>query len=170
MRSSPPMTAPPAAPSRRSPRKASPARCRCRARTATRRRSTASRSARRPCRCGRTRANSASTAAEVALQLADGKKMTEIKGVDGVRTAGRKKQAMKAIFLTPVPITKDNLNVVIDAGLDHEGRGLPGRETRHGARPATEAERQADAPTLRTRAAVRVASRGVGPRSSPERR
>ena len=34
---------------------------------------------------------------------------------------------MTAVFLTPVPITKDNLNVVIDAGWVDEGRGLPGR-------------------------------------------
>ena len=39
---------------------------------------------------------------------------------------------MKSIFLTPVPITKDNLNVVIDAGWINEGRGLPGREGRLG--------------------------------------
>ena len=54
-------------------------------------------------------------AAEIAAQLADGKKMTDISGV--VKFAGGpKKVEMNALFLTPVPITKDNLNVVIDAG------------------------------------------------------
>jgi D-xylose transport system substrate-binding protein len=54
-------------------------------------------------------------AAEVALLLADGKKMGEIPGV--VKFAGGpKKIEMNSIFLTPIPITKDNLDVVIDAG------------------------------------------------------
>ncbi|KAB0268356.1 D-xylose ABC transporter substrate-binding protein [Microvirga brassicacearum] len=56
-----------------------------------------------------------STAADVALQLAGGKKLNEIKG-SMAWNLGPKKQAMTAIFLKPVPITKDNLNVVIDAG------------------------------------------------------
>ncbi len=54
-------------------------------------------------------------AAEIASMLADGKKMSEIPGVvkfDG----GPKHVEMNSIFLKPVPITKDNLNVVIDAG------------------------------------------------------
>ncbi len=55
-----------------------------------------------------------STAADVALQLASGKKLNEIKGATAWNL-GPKKQAMTAIFLTPVAITKDNLNVVIDA-------------------------------------------------------
>jgi len=54
-------------------------------------------------------------AAEVALLLADGTKMSEIPGV--VKFAGGpKKIEMNSIFLTPIPITKDNLDVVIDAG------------------------------------------------------
>ncbi len=54
-------------------------------------------------------------AAEIALLLADGKKMSEIPGV--VKFAGGpKKIEMNSIFLTPIPITKDNLNVVINAG------------------------------------------------------
>ena len=56
-----------------------------------------------------------STAADIAVQLAGGKKLTEIKGAMAWNL-GPKKQAMTAIFLKPVPITKDNLNVVIDAG------------------------------------------------------
>ena len=54
-------------------------------------------------------------AAKIASMLADGKKMTEIPGVvkfDG----GPKHVEMNSIFLKPVPITRDNLDVVIDAG------------------------------------------------------
>ena len=54
-------------------------------------------------------------AAEVAALLADGKKMTEVPGV--VKFAGGpKKVEMNSIFLKPIPITKDNLGVVVDAG------------------------------------------------------
>ena len=54
-------------------------------------------------------------AAEIAAMLADGRKMREIPGV--VKFAGGpKKVVMNALFLTPVPITKDNLDVVIAAG------------------------------------------------------
>ena len=53
-------------------------------------------------------------AAEIALLLADGKKMSEIPGV--VKFAGGpRKVEMNALFLTPIPIVKDNLNLVIDA-------------------------------------------------------
>jgi D-xylose transport system substrate-binding protein len=54
-------------------------------------------------------------AAEIALLLADGKKMSDIPGAvkfDG----GPKKVEMNALFLTPIPITRENLYVVIDAG------------------------------------------------------
>ncbi|TWG49667.1 D-xylose ABC transporter substrate-binding protein [Aminobacter sp. J44] len=54
-------------------------------------------------------------AAEIANQLADGKALDQVEGAtkwsDGPNGVG-----MNAIFLKPVPITKDNLNVVIDAG------------------------------------------------------
>lgn len=54
-------------------------------------------------------------AAEIAAMLADGKKMTEVPNV--VKWAdGPNKVEMSAIFLKPVAITKDNLNLVIDAG------------------------------------------------------
>ncbi len=54
-------------------------------------------------------------ATEIAAMLADGKKMTDIAGV--VKFAGGpKKVEMNALFLTPIPITRDNLNIVIDAG------------------------------------------------------
>lgn len=54
-------------------------------------------------------------AAEIAIQLAGGKKLNEIKGAT-TWNQGPKKQNMTALFLRPVAITKDNLNVVIDAG------------------------------------------------------
>lgn len=54
-------------------------------------------------------------AATIAAMLADGKKMGEIPNV--IKWAdGPNKVEMNAIFLKPVAITKDNLNVVIDAG------------------------------------------------------
>jgi D-xylose transport system substrate-binding protein len=54
-------------------------------------------------------------AAEIAALLADGKTMSEIPGA--VKFAGGpKKVEMNAMFLVPIPITKDNLDVVIDAG------------------------------------------------------
>src|SRR5271168_4003478 len=55
------------------------------------------------------------TAAEIAALLADGKTMTDIPGVVKF-TGGPKKVEMNALFLTPIPITRDNLNIVIDAG------------------------------------------------------
>jgi D-xylose transport system substrate-binding protein len=54
------------------------------------------------------------SAAEIASQLADGKKMEEIANVTKFKTPGGLE--LNSVFLTPVPITKDNLNVVIDAG------------------------------------------------------
>jgi D-xylose transport system substrate-binding protein len=54
-------------------------------------------------------------AAEVAAMLADGKKMTDVPGVVKF-SAGPKKVEMNSLFLKPVPIGRDNLNVVIDAG------------------------------------------------------
>jgi len=54
-------------------------------------------------------------AAEIAGLLADGRKMGEVPGV--VKFSGGPKHVeMNAVLLRPVPITKDNLNVVIDAG------------------------------------------------------
>jgi D-xylose transport system substrate-binding protein len=54
-------------------------------------------------------------AAEVAIDLAKGTKMEKIKGVETFK-GGPKGVPMQSIFLKPVAITKDNLNVVIDAG------------------------------------------------------
>ncbi|MCV0394099.1 MAG: D-xylose ABC transporter substrate-binding protein [Rhizobiaceae bacterium] len=53
-------------------------------------------------------------AAEIASQLADGTAMDEIPDVVQFETPGG--LTMNSVFLTPVPITKDNLDVVIDAG------------------------------------------------------
>ncbi len=54
-------------------------------------------------------------AADIALSLADGKKMTEIDGVQEF-TGGPKGAKMESIFLKPQAITKDNLQTIIDAG------------------------------------------------------
>lgn len=54
-------------------------------------------------------------AAEIAALLAAGKKMTEVRGVVTF-AAGPKKVEMNSLLLSPVPITKDNLDVVINAG------------------------------------------------------
>jgi D-xylose transport system substrate-binding protein len=53
-------------------------------------------------------------AAEIATQLADGKAMTEIANVTTFKTPGG--IDMNSVFLAPQPITRENLNVVIDAG------------------------------------------------------
>ena len=54
-------------------------------------------------------------AAKIASLLADGNRMSEIPGA--IKFAGGpKKVEMNALLLTPIPITKDNLNVVLDAG------------------------------------------------------
>jgi D-xylose transport system substrate-binding protein len=54
-------------------------------------------------------------AGEIAIALAGGKKLSDISG-SVTFSDGPKKQKMTAILLTPIPITKDNLNVVVDAG------------------------------------------------------
>jgi len=54
-------------------------------------------------------------AGEVAVQLAKGMKGSEVKGAIKW-SGGAKGVEMDAMLLAPVPITHDNLNVVIDAG------------------------------------------------------
>lgn len=54
-------------------------------------------------------------AAEIALQLAAGKRMAEIPGAVSWNE-GPQKRAMTARFLTPVPVTRANLDLVIEAG------------------------------------------------------
>lgn len=54
-------------------------------------------------------------AAEAALMLADGKSMTDVPNV-GKFSGGKRGVEVNAILLEPTPITKDNIDVVIDAG------------------------------------------------------
>jgi len=54
-------------------------------------------------------------AAEAAVMLADGKKLAELPGVAPF-DKGKKGVKMNSILIAPDPITKDNLNDVIDAG------------------------------------------------------
>lgn len=54
-------------------------------------------------------------AAEIASELAEGKQMSEIEGAVTFED-GPKGEKMTSVLLNPVPITKDNLNVVVDAG------------------------------------------------------
>ncbi|MDH3234753.1 MAG: D-xylose ABC transporter substrate-binding protein [Alphaproteobacteria bacterium] len=54
-------------------------------------------------------------AGEIAVALAKGTKMADIKGAEKW-SGGPKGVEMTSIFLKPLPITRDNLNVVIDAG------------------------------------------------------
>jgi D-xylose transport system substrate-binding protein len=53
-------------------------------------------------------------AANIASDLAEGTASAEVEGATTFTTPGGNE--VNSIFLTPVPITKDNLNVVIDAG------------------------------------------------------
>ncbi|MGC3937486.1 substrate-binding domain-containing protein [Roseobacter sp. EG26] len=59
-------------------------------------------------------------AANIALELADGTALADVK--DAVKWSGGEKGVeMNAIFLSPTPITKDNLSKAIDAGhIDQE--------------------------------------------------
>ncbi|UZF91383.1 D-xylose ABC transporter substrate-binding protein [Bosea sp. NBC_00550] len=54
-------------------------------------------------------------AAEIALKLAGGAKLADVPG-SAAWDQGPSKQKMTALFLKPVPVTKDNLGVVIEAG------------------------------------------------------
>ena len=54
-------------------------------------------------------------AAEIALDLAGGKKMAEVQGVTAF-SGGPNGVQMESVFLTPIAITKNNLQTVIDAG------------------------------------------------------
>ena len=54
-------------------------------------------------------------AAQIALLLAQGTKMGEVPGAMKF-SGGPKKVEMNSLFLTPIPITKDNLDIVIGAG------------------------------------------------------
>ncbi len=54
-------------------------------------------------------------AADIAVELAKGTEMSKVEGAESW-SGGPSGQEMTAIFLKPVAVTKDNLNVVIDAG------------------------------------------------------
>ncbi len=54
-------------------------------------------------------------AADIAVELAKGTAMSDIKDSE-MFSGGPKGVEMHSVFLKPVPITRDNLNVVIDAG------------------------------------------------------
>jgi D-xylose transport system substrate-binding protein len=54
-------------------------------------------------------------AGEIAVALAGGTAMADIEGAS-MFNGGAKGVEMNAILLSPTPITKDNINVVIDAG------------------------------------------------------
>ena len=62
------------------------------------------------------------SAGEAAVQLCKDK---DIKKVTGTADFDQGGNTLSTILLTPQPITKDDLDVVIDAGLDHEGQRLP---------------------------------------------
>ena len=66
-------------------------------------------------------------AGEVALQLAGGTMMDKVEG-SMMFSGGPKGVNMNSMFLKPIPITKDNLNLVIDAGWitkDEVCKGVP---------------------------------------------
>jgi D-xylose transport system substrate-binding protein len=66
-------------------------------------------------------------AGEAALQLASGKMMDQVDG-SVMFSGGPKGVEMHSLFLKPVPITKDNLDTVIDAGWiskDEVCKGVP---------------------------------------------
>jgi len=66
-------------------------------------------------------------AGEIAVRLAGGAKLNEIPGAVAWNQ-GPSRASMTALFLRPVPITRDNLNVVIDAGWAARGavcQGVP---------------------------------------------
>lgn len=54
------------------------------------------------------------TAADIAVSLASGKTLDQVEGAKKWTSAGG--VALDSIFLVPVPVTKDNLGVVVDAG------------------------------------------------------
>lgn len=68
----------------------------------------------RPFRCGRTR-DLGKAAGEIASALADGTALDAIPGATKF-SGGEKGVEMNAILLNPTPITKETLNLAIDAG------------------------------------------------------
>ena len=149
--------------------RASPARCRCPARTATRPPSTGSRSARRPSTSGRTPALLGKAAGEAAVAAVQGQGRHEgRRRRSSSHSPGRERHRRRSCSRRS-PITKDNLNVVIDAGWITKDNALQGRHRPARSRPAAE---RSDldvtvAPCVRTPpGAGRFAIRRLGPRSS----
>ena len=70
-------------------------------------------------------------AAEDAVALASGKKMSAIADVKPF-SGGAKHVTVNGILLTPLAVTRDNLNVDRRQGLDHQGGSLRRREAGHG--------------------------------------
>ena len=68
------------------------------------------------------------TAGEVAAQLCGGTTIDKVSGAAVFKTPGG--NDVNSILLTPDPITKDNLNDVLERGLDRQGHALPGRDRR----------------------------------------
>ncbi len=67
-------------------------------------------------------------AGSIAAMLADGKSMSEIPGA--VKwSGGANGVEMNARFLAPIPVTKDNLNVVIDAGWISKDKACAGAQS-----------------------------------------
>ncbi|MCW2309811.1 D-xylose ABC transporter substrate-binding protein [Rhodobium gokarnense] len=54
-------------------------------------------------------------AAKIAVEMAKGTKMADVEGAEKF-SGGPKGIEMNSMFLAPIPITRDNLDVVIDAG------------------------------------------------------
>jgi D-xylose transport system permease protein len=69
------------------------------------------------------------TAAEIAVRLAGGTRLSEIPNATQWNE-GPQRARMTARFLTPVPVNRDNLGTVIEAGWAPARRGLPGRRRR----------------------------------------
>ena len=80
----------------------------------TKRRSTASRSERRPSASRRTLALLGKTAGEAAIQLCKDKDVTKVSGTAAFDSP--EGNNLTSILLTPEAVTKANLNVLIDAG------------------------------------------------------
>ncbi len=70
-------------------------------------------------------------AGEIAVQLAKGTAPDKISGAQSWN-GGPKGVSMNAIFLAPVPVTKDNFNVVIDAGWIGKDKACMGAKSASG--------------------------------------
>ena len=94
--------------------RALPARCRCPARTATRPPSTTSPSATRPSSVWKDARELGKAAGEAAIQLCKDKDVTKVANTAPFTTP--KNNTVTSTLLKPLPILKDNLQTVVDAG------------------------------------------------------